>query len=30
VLSFNEAWLVVGGLFAVSLLALPLLRRVGT
>ena len=28
VLSFNEAWLVVGGLFAVSLLALPLLRRV--
>jgi DHA2 family multidrug resistance protein len=29
VLSFNEAWLVVGGLFAVSLLALPLLRRDG-
>ena len=29
VLSFNEAWLVVGGLFAVSLLALPWLRRVG-
>lgn len=30
VLSFNEAWLVVAGLFAVSLLALPWLRRVGT
>ena len=30
VLSFNEAWLVVGSLFAVSLLALPWLRRGGS
>jgi DHA2 family multidrug resistance protein len=30
VLSFNDAWLAVGALFAVSLLALPWLRRVGT
>ena len=29
VLSFNEAWLVIGGLFVLSLLALPLLRRAG-
>jgi MFS transporter, DHA2 family, multidrug resistance protein len=28
VLSFNEAWLVVGGLFALSLLALPFIDRV--
>lgn len=27
-LAFNEAWLVVGGLFALSLLALPFIRRV--
>ncbi|MBV9330825.1 MAG: hypothetical protein JOZ55_04660 [Alphaproteobacteria bacterium] len=27
-LSFNEAWLIVGGLFALSLLALPFIRSV--
>jgi hypothetical protein len=26
-MSFNEAWLVVGACFVVSLLALPLMRR---
>jgi DHA2 family multidrug resistance protein len=28
VISFNEAWLVVGGLFALSLLAIPFIDRV--
>ena len=26
--SFNEAWLLIGGLFALSLLVLPFMRRI--